>query len=96
MMFTPKNKHILKVVQAPNNVLKILFSCQYFFGMTDMTTVNDNLASLFRHHQRCSVDVLDNKSTVEAQRPKLHCVIAHLRKQSELVNPKWVQGYNSE
>ena len=93
---TMKQRHMLKVVKALNDIYNIIYSAPTFLLAADHEKLRKACGMLAVQYQALQVDSFAAKEMLWKSTSKHHYVCAHLPWQATLINPRTVQGYMSE
>ena len=93
---TPKNKHMLKVVDLLQTAYDIMYNGGPVLGDNACQALQRTLLRFGENYQLLAVLAHEEGKTRWKTVPKLHYVVGHLADQARLINPKHVQGYASE
>ena len=91
-----KQRHMLKVVKALDDIYNIVYSANTFLLATDQEKLRKACGMLALHYQALQVSSFAAREMLWKSTPKHHYVCAHLPWQAALINPRTVQGYMSE
>ena len=93
MVQSPKNKHMLKVVEALTEIYNAMYNNSCFLNLDMVVALEQNLAKLGRHYQWLSAQAHNAGITKWQTVPKFHYALGHLGNQAALITPRSVQGY---
>ena len=91
-----RNRHRMKIVQSVAGIIEVVYGGGCFLTPPELEVLSGNIAMLARHYQKLSTDAFAAGRTLWKQTVKFNFMVAHLVKQSSLINPTWVQGYSGE
>ena len=91
-----KSRHMRKVVESLQECMNIWYGNSYFLGASELDALKRHLTKVGQHYQVLQSSSMAAEETMWKPVVKMHYVVAHLASQSELINPRFVQGYRSE
>jgi hypothetical protein len=93
---TPLEKHMFKVIESMDALYKLVYNAGFWLTLGEMDAFSKHCRRIGNNWQMLATITAGQLVRSWPQRPKLHYSVAHLPRQAQLINPRFVQAYMSE